>query len=586
MEQTPTFQVQEFGNYYLLDRIAIGGMAEIFKAKQSGVRGFEKIVVIKKILQHLSEDPEFVEMFEDEAKIAAQLNHANIVQIYELGEVAETLYITMEFVEGRNLRDVTRAIASKGLHLSVAQCIHIIIEVLKGLDYAHRKKNAAGKNLEIVHRDMSPQNITVSYEGEVKILDFGIAKATSKISRTEAGVLKGKFSYMSPEQASGQEIDQRTDIFAVGVIFHELLTSKRLFKADSDLQTLERVKIANVAKPSETNSQIDSDLDAIVLKALKQNSDDRYQTSAEFLRELTQYALQKQILIGGQELAGFMHSLFDERIAQEREDLQRALAEIPMSPIQKIQAAKTHIAFKADYFPGEVAEAKRLADLKKNKKSPQEVAPSKPLPKENEEVTQTKNIKTPSKRSTAFAILFIAAIVVYLIAGNVDIQTLLKNNNEPPMPPTAPMEPQPTPEESDQPLDAPAAPLPSTQKPSTPEETPVQPPVRTPLEDVFDLPEDQQTEDPPPEPKPQPRPGLEINFGTIDMVGVENDFAEVFINGKEVGPVPGANARGIKLREGRHLIECRTQFKTYSGYVWVEAGNEAQIIRCDSLGQN
>jgi len=331
MERNPSFSVRAFGSYYLLDRIAVGGMAEIFKAKQSGVRGFEKILVIKKILQGLSDDPEFVEMFEDEAKIAAQLNHANIVQIYELGEIENTLYITMEFVEGKNLRDVTRAISGKGLHLSIPQSIYIISEVLKGLDYAHRKKDSQGVPLQIIHRDMSPQNIVLSYEGEVKILDFGIAKAASKISKTEAGVLKGKFSYMSPEQASGRPIDQTTDIYACGVILHELLSSERLFRAETDMETIERVKQANVHPPSEKNSSIPKELDGVVLNALQRSPEKRYQTAGEMLSDLVQVAQHQNFALNSQELSAFLRTLFSESIKLERKLLKQSLAQIPIS---------------------------------------------------------------------------------------------------------------------------------------------------------------------------------------------------------------------------------------------------------------
>lgn len=348
MDKTPRFQVQAFGNYVLLDKVAVGGMAEIFKAKQVGVRGFEKIIVIKKILQHLSEDPEFVEMFEDEAKIAAQLTHANIVQIFELGEHNETLYIAMELVEGRNLRDVTRAIASKGMHLSIDQTVFIISAALRGLDYAHRKKTLGGESLNIVHRDISPQNIALSYEGEVKILDFGIAKAASKISQTEAGVLKGKFSYMSPEQASGRQIDQSTDVYALGVILHELLTSTRLFKSETDLETLEKVKIGNVPPPSQKNPNVPSALDDIALKALSRNPAKRFSSAGEMLSELNRFTFEQGMNYSAQDLSMFMTTLFQESIAAEKERLTEALAFVPEAINSSESPGKTNITFKAD----------------------------------------------------------------------------------------------------------------------------------------------------------------------------------------------------------------------------------------------
>jgi serine/threonine protein kinase len=344
MEKTPSFQVQSFGEYWLLERLAVGGMAEIFKAKQTGARGFEKIIVIKKILQHLSEDPEFVEMFEDEAKIAARLTQQNIVQIYELGEVNSQLYIAMEYVDGKNLRDLTRAINGKSLHLSIEQCVFLISEILKGLDYAHRKTDPLGIPLDIVHRDMSPQNIIISYEGEVKILDFGIAKAASKISKTEAGVLKGKFSYMSPEQASGRPISQTSDIYACGVILHELLTSDRLFRSKTDMETLERVKEGSVAPPSEKNDLIPAELDRIALKALAKDQERRYKTASEMLLDLNRFAFDQKYTYSSQDLAAFMKSLFADIIVEENARLRNALGRVPEN--SKTGNVKTHITFK------------------------------------------------------------------------------------------------------------------------------------------------------------------------------------------------------------------------------------------------
>ncbi|MGA0164051.1 MAG: serine/threonine protein kinase, partial [Bdellovibrionota bacterium] len=347
MDRTPSFIVQYFGDYILLDRIAVGGMAEIFRAKQSGARGFEKIVVIKKILQHLGDDPEFVSMFEDEAKIAAQLNQANIVQIYELGEVNENLYIVMEYVEGKNLRDVIRALSTKNLQLSIPQTVFIVSEILKGLDYAHRKTDSQGRALEIVHRDMSPQNVIVSYEGEVKILDFGIAKASSKLSKTEVGVLKGKFSYMSPEQASGRLISQSTDLYAVGVMLHEMLTGQRLFRADTDMETLERVRQAIVPKPSEKNASIPQELDQIVLKALQRDESKRFVNAGEFLGALTEFSFNHKMSYNSQGMASFLKTLFASNIEKERQALQRSLKEKPLEDQSVAKNIKTHIAFKS-----------------------------------------------------------------------------------------------------------------------------------------------------------------------------------------------------------------------------------------------
>lgn len=563
MDKTPSFIVQQFGNYFLLDRIAVGGMAEIFKAKQSGVRGFEKILVIKKILQHLSEDPEFVEMFEDEAKIAAQLNHANIVQIYELGEVDDTLYITMEYVEGKNLRDLTRAIAGKGMHLSIAQSILIISEVLKGLDYAHRKKDSAGSNLEIIHRDMSPQNIILSYEGESKILDFGIAKAASKASQTEAGVLKGKFSYMSPEQASGQPIDQTTDIYACGVIFHELLSSQRLFRAETDMETLERVRMGVIPPPSEKNKLVSKELDKIVLKALKRSPEKRYQTAGEMLRDLTQLAQNENLICGSQELSAFLKTIFQDSIELEHEKLQSALRQIPATPEQKIQAAKTHIAFSSrDLSKPPTAENKSNEAIK---------------PQEKNDITQAREKSKAGSRlftKTIVVSLFLLSLLLYFVSNSQQSQTPETQSDKAPVTPTKP-------EPEAETLPEPQKPVVQKKEESKKEELDLN------IEDSLGDLEIPTLEDvSPPESKQRPQrlpPTKEIPKVKIDMIAPKEGYAQLYINNKSYGTVPGPTARGIELSLGKHLIRCETPSKTYEGEIRISNTTKRLKIRCDSL---
>ena len=208
----------KFGKYLLLERIAVGGMAEVFVAKAFGVEGFERLLAIKKILPTMGEDAEFIRMFVDEARIAVQLAHANIVQVLELGKHEERLYIAMEYVSGRDLRQLMERFRKRQEAMPLPQVCLIVAEVCEALDHAHRKRDAQGRPLGIVHRDVSPQNVLVSFEGEVKLIDFGIAKAESRLQKTQSGILKGKFSYMSPEQVKGQPIDGRSDVLACGVL--------------------------------------------------------------------------------------------------------------------------------------------------------------------------------------------------------------------------------------------------------------------------------------------------------------------------------------------------------------------------------
>ena len=263
-----------FGKYYLLERINVGGMAEVFRAKAYGVEGFERLIAVKRILPNIAEDKEFIRMFIDEAKIAVQLNHANIAQIFDLGVVDSSYYIALEHIHGRDLRAIFDRCRQQGEPMSLAQACFVIMKICEGLDYAHNKRDQGGKELGLVHRDVSPQNIIVSFEGEVKLIDFGIAKAAGKGSKTQAGILKGKFGYMSPEQVRGLPIDRRSDIFSCGIVLYELLTGERLFVGESDFSTLEKVRNVEILPPSTYNRKIPDELERIVLKALAKDVDD------------------------------------------------------------------------------------------------------------------------------------------------------------------------------------------------------------------------------------------------------------------------------------------------------------------------
>jgi TonB family protein len=299
-----------FGQYELLERIASGGMAELFRARRSGVEGFQKIVAIKKILPHIADNDEFITMFADEAKVAAQLNHPNIVHIYDLGKIeAGGYFIAMEYVEGLDLRAILRSGREVGLPLPVPLAVYVASKVASALDYAHRRRDARGDELRIVHRDVSPQNILISHEGEIKLCDFGIAKADRKVSQTESGSLKGKLQYMSPEQAWGKPIDHRSDLFSLGSVLHEMLTGQRLFRGDSDLTVLELVRKADVRPPSEVNADVSAPLDAIVAKALAREPEDRYGTGSEMLRDLESILYAYMPAPGSADLAIYVNHL-------------------------------------------------------------------------------------------------------------------------------------------------------------------------------------------------------------------------------------------------------------------------------------
>jgi tRNA A-37 threonylcarbamoyl transferase component Bud32 len=295
----------EYGEYLLLDSVAMGGMAEVFRAKRKGVEGFEKIVAVKRILPHLSRNKGFVEMFIDEAKMVAGLSHPNIAQIFELGKIEDTYFIAMEYVDGNDLRTILGRVRDKGIIPDVDLAALVASKVGSALEYAHRHRDAEGRELRIVHRDVSPQNILISREGEVKLVDFGIAKAAIKASHTDSGSLRGKLMYMSPEQAWGRPIDNRSDIFSLGVVFFEMLTGRSLFVGDSEMSILERVREARVIPPSSLNPAVPIELEVVVTRALRREPEERYQDASEMLVHLDSY-LRRRPAVGSADLARFL----------------------------------------------------------------------------------------------------------------------------------------------------------------------------------------------------------------------------------------------------------------------------------------
>jgi serine/threonine protein kinase len=261
---SPPSRPVRFGPYLLLERVATGGMAEVFKAKKAGAGDF---VAIKRILPAIAQDPTFVEMFLDEARIAKELHHPNIARILDMGQVGRSPYLVMEYVYGRDLRAVLQRVRERGERVPAPMACHVMSKVCEGLHHAHDKRDAQGEPLELVHRDVSPQNILVSTAGHVKLIDFGVAKAATKASKTHSGMLKGKLGYMSPEQVRGLPLDRRSDIFAAGIVLYELLTGERLFVGSTDFSTLERIRNVDIQPPSEVAADVPPELERIVLRA-------------------------------------------------------------------------------------------------------------------------------------------------------------------------------------------------------------------------------------------------------------------------------------------------------------------------------
>jgi serine/threonine-protein kinase len=298
-------------------------MAEILLGRVVGPMGFERPVVIKQILPHLARDPKFVEMFMDEARIAARIRHPNVVQVQELAEQEDgELFIVMEYLEGESLSNLVRRLTRLERRVPPALCAHIIAEAAAGLQAAHDLTDEAGNPVELVHRDVSPPNLFVTYDGTVKVLDFGIAKGNDRGSRTETGQLKGKFEYMSPEQCAGRPLDRRSDIFSLGTVLWEMATGRRLFRRKNQLLTLRAILEAKLDAPSTYAPDFPEELDRIVCKALSRRRSERYQTAAELRRDLLLVARAGE-LMPDEALRDLMVELFADRVDEKREMLAR-----------------------------------------------------------------------------------------------------------------------------------------------------------------------------------------------------------------------------------------------------------------------
>lgn len=298
--------------YKVTEKIDSGGMAEIFRGYSFSLDGIQKQVAIKRVRPHLAENKKFIKMFIDEARLAMRLNHANIPQVFDVGRAQGTYFLVMEFVDGVNLRKLQQTAAEKGYRIPLEISIHIIIEVCKALAHAHEARDEEGRPLNIVHRDVSPPNIIISKSGEVKITDFGLAKAATQLESTGPGVIKGKFSYLSPEACEGKSVDPRADIFSCGTILHELLTGRRLFMGKTDLETVEQIRKCEVPAPSLLNPDVDRELDEVVLKALAKDRKRRYQSARDMCDALARYLFSRGLKVTTFDLAQMVESLFGD----------------------------------------------------------------------------------------------------------------------------------------------------------------------------------------------------------------------------------------------------------------------------------
>lgn len=360
---------EQFGKYLLLEKIAAGGMAEIYLARSGAANGLNKFFAIKRILPQFSTNQDFVAMFKEEAKVAINLNHSNVVSIFDFGIEAGQFYLVMDYMEGRNLRQIINELKKSNKSFSIDQALYLVKETAAGLDHAHRCTDAtSGRPLNITHRDMSPQNIMVSFEGEVKVIDFGIAKAETEAEDTKAGTLKGKFSYMSPEQAEGQSIDPRTDVFALGIVLWELLANDRLFTGSNEAAILRKVRDCQIPPIRKINPTVPPELERIVMKALAKDRNVRYQTAANFHRDLNRFLNTQYPDFSPQDFSQFVKESFKTAYQEGRDKLvsySKIVVKEPPSLLSEMSSAppKVTVAASAAVTPPPTPDQAQAAEI-------------------------------------------------------------------------------------------------------------------------------------------------------------------------------------------------------------------------------
>ncbi len=496
-------------------------MAEIFKGKAVDLHGIERIVVIKRILPHIAASPEFVEMLIDEAKIAVMLSHGNIAQIFDLGKVADDYFIVMEYVEGKTLSQIMKRLRSQGKLMPISHAIQIVAEVANALDYMHRKTDDRGNHLGIIHRDISPQNVILSTSGTIKIIDFGIAKAATKISTTDSGILKGKFAYMSPEHAEGEKLDYRTDIFSLGIILSELLTGQRLFKGKNNPETIRRVKRAKVPIPSGMRSSISKELDEIVLKALQKDRNKRYLSAVSFSQDLTRLLIRHYPEFSPRDLVFYLREIFPELAPTEitgHEETEKGPLVIEESSHNNTFAADS------DVIRSKLKEAE-VFDVPKKEK------PDEPKKSEEQEEATT---RIPVKR-IAKGVTVAVSLGILLAIGIYATQRRMITILQPPPPVPKSLSPIPQP--------APPSPVP---KP------------RTPL------------------PQP-PAPVVVPSFGTI-VVDSKPKGAHIFLNDVDSNRTTPAVLEKISLGSAQKIGLSLDRHKFWERKVQVEAGETFKMF--------
>ena len=304
---------QTFGRYEILRPLASGGMGEVLLARQVGLPGFDRLIVLKKVLPHLAQDPDFIQRFLDETHVASALAHGNIVQVYEVGVVDGQYYMAMEFVDGLDLKEMLAALRAHDQRMPEHLALYVLVEVAKALAYAHERRGPDGTPLGIVHRDVSPANLLLSNDGQVKLTDFGVAKAAARLTLSLPGTLHGKVYYMSPEQVTGLDVDERSDIFSLGVVAYEILCGQRPFEGDSEVAVIDAVRRCAPRPLRDVEPWVSPSLEALVTRALERDPDRRYATMHEFQQDLTTYMLEAHTIVSARAMADFVAQVQKDR---------------------------------------------------------------------------------------------------------------------------------------------------------------------------------------------------------------------------------------------------------------------------------
>ncbi|HEX5749110.1 MAG TPA: protein kinase, partial [Archangium sp.] len=529
----PAMSPRRFGNYVLIRKLAEGGMAEIFLAKQLGAEGFERDVVIKCMHEHLTQHREFVSMFLDEARLASRLHHPNIVQITDLGVADNRYFICMEYLAGEDLEAVFSVTQYQGQGVPVPIAARIILSVLEGLEFAHGYQDQ-GRPLELVHRDISPSNIFVTYQGTVKVLDFGIAKASSRMTQTQPGFLKGKWGYMSPEQARGeQQLDSRSDLFSLGVTFHELLTARRVFQRDTELGVLLALMEQPIPPPSTYRPDVPPDLDRIVMKALERRREDRYASAAEMRADLEEFLRGTASIPGVSQLAQYMQGMFGAA------DVERKTKIPPLSELgahtlvqqqdqqqeELLGTARTLVRPSARMTAVEAPEPP-TQEPQRRPIAPTLPAVTVPVPASPPPALAAVPVPVPipasppPARSTGLSVAMGAIGAVALLALGGGAVWYLMPRAAPPAPVTGVTAPAPSPAPKVEPTPTPAAPTPTPPVEQKTEPPPAEPPVDTAPEPTVT-------------PKPVPMPS----------------------------PLTARDVSRVMKKNSRKLLECGEQFR-------------------------